>query len=203
MRRLLHFLECQVSAHAIFHGLALSLVGHDENEVVAIAPWVEVGSLLLEDLGDLLRKSLGFGANSQRLVAHDHQGRPAVPDLVRDLVGPSREGDHVELAACLTEDLADPLVERGPNIAGIDVVHLLADDPLQVGLDGESKRYTGRVVQVVRLLDEAKPGLLDERGLDRRRADREAQVLRRNPLGRVGVGQGVEEDGAGHVAADR
>src|SRR5271157_1035562 len=108
-RRLLHFLECQVPAHAIFHGLALSLIGHDENEVVAISPWVEVGSLLLEDLGDLLRKPLGFGANSQCLVPHNYQGWPAVPDLVGNLVGSSREGDHVELAACLTEDLADPL----------------------------------------------------------------------------------------------
>ena len=37
-RWLLHLLEGQVPAHAILHGLALSLIGHDENQVVAILP---------------------------------------------------------------------------------------------------------------------------------------------------------------------
>ena len=47
------------------------------------------------------------------------------------------------------------------------------------------------------------PGLLDEAWLDRGRADREPQVLGRDPPGGVAVGQRVEEDRAGDVRRDR
>ena len=130
-------------------------------------------------------------------------GRPS-PTIVVHLVGPGREWGQVELSARgLAEEIPDPLVEFGPEIIGVDLVHLAADDLVQVRLDHEPQERPGAVVEEEGLRDEPVAGLFDEARLDGGRADAELEVVGGDPLGRVAEGQGVQEDRPGNVGVDR
>ena len=138
--RALELREGQAAADAVLHVLDLPLVGHDEDQVVPELPQSLVGPLVLEDLLDERREALGVGVDREGVVVEQDEVGPAIAHDVVDLVGPGREWDQVERSARGPEEVPGPLVEFGPEVVGLDLVHLAADDLGQVRLDHEPQQ---------------------------------------------------------------
>src|SRR5208337_1872127 len=101
------------------------------------------------------------------------------------------------------EKLSDPFVELGPEVVGLHLFHLAADDLGQVRLDHEPQDRPGAVVKKERFRDESCAGLFDEALFDRGETDTVLEGVGSDTLGGTSKGQGMQVDGSGDVGMDR
>jgi hypothetical protein len=137
------------------------LVCDNEDEIIEELPKSAfVAADVLVDAGYEFRYLVDDAANGDTVVRQEDEQRFVTANLVGHLSGRARELVEFKLASYVSP--ADPVVQLGPDCAGIAQLDLALEDLSEVGLCEEAQRGSWPVVQVRGPLLEALPSILDE-----------------------------------------